>query len=914
MLSISSATEELDGGRGPFARQHLLSRTWPFLVVSAAGIVLALTNVHDSLALLLGAGLLVLIAVAVLVLPWERLPRWADVLPPLAALPAFGLLIHGAGGGESGLAPLVLLSVAWAAFYGTQSALGLTIAGAALTFAVPLILIGDPEYPDGEWRAAVLWIVIGGLLGVTVQLLVQRVRRGGEVLVTAILDSALDPMIAIDHEGRVIEFNPAAERTFGYRREDALGQELAELVVPDSLREAHRRGLERYMAQRVPTILGKRLELTGMRSDGSEFPVELTVTRMEGIEPPAFTGNVRDLSAQKRAERETAAQHSVARVLAESPTAEDAIPALLAALGESMGWDLGGVWLADERAGVLRCHALWQRESVELTEFRERSTGLEIPRGVGPLGKAWSTGEPVAATDAAEVENFRRAEVAARQGLRNGLWMPIRSGPEVLGVIEFYSRRGDTLDDAMLRTVATIGAQVSEFLRRRHAEEALAHQALHDGLTGLPNRALLLDRLGHALDRARRDDSAVAVLAVDVDNFKVINDSLGHEAGNQLLVDMAGRIQTAVRKADTVARFGGDEFVVLCEQAGEEGAVQLAERIAAEARRPLVTDGQELMVTTSIGIAVAAQGRTPESVLRDADAAMYRAKERGRGRYELFDEEMRSRAFARLAGETDLRRAIEDGGELRLHYQPIVAVADGSVRAVEALVRWQHPERGLVPPGEFIPLAEQSGLIVPLGRWVLGEACAEAAAWPDLAVSVNVSTRQLLDRGLVADVAAVLARTGLAPERLSLEITETLIMERLEASTELLRELKTLGVRLCLDDFGTGYSSLSYLERLPLDVLKLDRSFVSGLVPTAPEPAIVAAVIEMGRALGMTVVAEGVETEEQRDRLEDLGCVYAQGFYFARPMAAAEISALPGTLGGRRPPGGGRRPAGAPTR
>ncbi len=327
-----------------------------------------------------------------------------------------------------------------------------------------------------------------------------------------------------------------------------------------------------------------------------------------------------------------------------------------------------------------------------------------------------------------------------------------------------------------------------------------------------------------------------------------------------------------------------------------------------------MTDGQELVFTTSIGIAVAAQGRTPESVLRDADAAMYRAKERGRGRYELFDEEMRSRAFARLAGETDLRRAIEDGGELRLHYQPIVAVTDGGVRAVEALVRWQHPERGLVPPGEFIPLAEQSGLIVPLGRWVLGEACAEAAAWPDFGVSVNVSTRQLLDRGLVADVAAVLARTGLAPDRLSLEITETLIMERLEASTELLRELKALGVRLCLDDFGTGCSSLSYLERLPLDVLKLDRSFVSGLGPTAQEPAIVAAVIEMGRALGMTVVAEGVETEEQRDRLEDLGCGFAQGFYFARPMAAAEISALPGTLGGRRPPGGGRRPAGAPTR
>ena len=339
----------------------------------------------------------------------------------------------------------------------------------------------------------------------------------------------------------------------------------------------------------------------------------------------------------------------------------------------------------------------------------------------------------------------------------------------------------------------------------------------------------------------------------------------------------------------TVARFGGDEFVVLCEEvAGEEVVVRLAERIGTEVAQPLHAGEHELELTASIGIAVASRAAetSPESLVRDADAAMYRAKEQGRARFEMFDLAMRSRALERLAQEAELRHAIERD-ELLLHYQPIVALADGSVRGLEALVRWEHPERGLVPPGDFIPLAEESGLIVPLGRWVLGEACRQAAAWSSVGVAVNVSTRQLVDRRLVTDVADILSRTGLDPARLTLEITETLIMERLESSLELLHQLKALGVRLSLDDFGTGYSSLSYLERLPLDVLKLDRSFVSGLDRGEDEPAIVAAIIEMGRALGVTVIAEGVETEEQLERLRGLGCAYAQGFHFARPQPAA---------------------------
>jgi len=889
---------------GPLSREGLAARGWPFALICGVAFALALTDVENAASLAAGGVLMVAVFAGAVLLPWARLPRWSQAVPPLALLVALALVVDGAGGARTGLGePLLLLPLAWMVLHGTPRELALALAGAALAFAVPLLLVGEPGYPPETWRAAALWLVVGGVLGVIVQSLIGVATRrveSGQALNAAILDSALDAVITMDHHGCVIEFNPAAERTFGYPREHAIGTELADLVVPPALREAHRHGLERYLATREPTVMDRRLELTAMRFDGAEFPVELTITRIGRTEPPMFTGYVRDISARVRAERETAVQHAVSRALADATTVENAIPSLLEALGQSMGWELGGFWLVDEDAGIARCDSQWQRETIDAEEFRDLTTRLEIGKGVGPVGTAWRSGEPVVTETMADIGSFARSEVVARQGLRGGLWIPIRSGTQVLGVVEFYSREPHRLDDALLRTVSTVGTQIGEFFRRRRAEEKLAYRALHDDLTGLPNRALLLDRLGHALERGRRQDSTVAVLALDIDHFKDVNDRLGHDAGDELLVRIAARLTHAVRSADTVARltagtvarFGGDEFVVLCEDVpAEEVAIRLAERLGEEVARPVAAGGNELEVTASVGIAVAAAGTagSAESLVRDADAAMYRAKELGRSRYETFDLAMRSRALDRLALEAELRHAIEHG-ELRLHYQPIVALADGGVSGVEALVRWEHPERGLVPPGDFIPLAEQSGLIVELGRWVLEQACRQAAAWPGVRMAVNLSTRQLGDRRLVADVTEALERTGLEPGRLTLEVTETLIMERLEASIELLEELKALGVRLSLDDFGTGYSSLSYLERLPLDALKLDRSFVSGLGPDETEPAIVAAVIEMGRALGMTVIAEGVETEQQAARLRALGCVYAQGFHFARPLPADAVT------------------------
>ena len=437
----------------------------------------------------------------------------------------------------------------------------------------------------------------------------------------------------------------------------------------------------------------------------------------------------------------------------------------------------------------------------------------------------------------------------------------------------------------------------TETLRQR--TEDLAHVAVHDTLTGLPNRVLLADRLGQALRRCTRTGSSVAVLFIDLDRFKFVNDSRGHAVGDELLVAVAERLRGVVRGHDTVARFGGDEFVVVCED--DDAAVQasvIAEHVAEVLREPVLTDGQEVFLGASIGIAVADSGAdSPESLLRDADAAMYRAKERGRDRCEFFDAVMRTEAVARLETQSALHRAVERD-ELRLHYQPVVDLASGEVRGVEALVRWARPHHGLVGPGAFIPLAEETGLIVPIGKWVLEEAARQVALWQEarpgqrLTVNVNLSAAQLRQPDLVDNLAAVIDTYGIDPGALCLELTESTFMEEAEGHGAALAALKALGVNLAMDDFGTGYSSLTYLKRFPVNVLKIDQAFVGGLGRDASDTAIVRSVIDLAHALGLTVVAEGVETADQAAHLCRLGCDLAQGYYFARPLPPDELDSL----------------------
>ena len=452
--------------------------------------------------------------------------------------------------------------------------------------------------------------------------------------------------------------------------------------------------------------------------------------------------------------------------------------------------------------------------------------------------------------------------------------------------------------------VGGIVVNVRDVTERKTFEQQLTTQAFYDSLTSLPNRALLLDRIEQAMARASRRGGTVGLVFFDVDNFKRVNDSLGHQVGDELLIGVAKRLAGCVRPSDTVARLGGDEFVVLLDQMTSESVAEvslIAQRILKEFEVPFSLGGREYTVSGSVGVALADTATKltdSNSLLRDADVAMYRAKSLGNGRYAIFDADMHTDIVSRLELETDLRLALERQ-EFRVHYQPIVQLQSEACIELEALVRWQHPTRGLIAPLDFVPIAEETGLIIPLGLWVLEEACRHAAAWqtlvpskPPLQVSVNLSPRQFEHPDLLADVKDTLERCGLPAQSLRLEITEGVIMRNTESSIRTLQRLKELGVRLAIDDFGTGYSSLSYLKMLPLDVLKIDRSFVRGIGQDSEDDAIVKAIISMAKSLGLAVTAEGVETGEQAKLLKEWSCEKGQGFLFSRPLEASNVAVL----------------------
>jgi len=456
-----------------------------------------------------------------------------------------------------------------------------------------------------------------------------------------------------------------------------------------------------------------------------------------------------------------------------------------------------------------------------------------------------------------------------------------------------------TLMTSFAKMLATIEQQTDEINQFPRRLDQLARQAFRDSLTSLPNRSLFMDRLAHALTRTERRGEQLAILFLDLDRFKVVNDSLGHGVGDQLLIGVSQRLASCLRPEDTIARLGGDEFAILIEDVKDDKApAAVADRLTGELQQPFTVEGREVVITVSIGIAMSTAKRmTPEDILRDADLAMYHAKGKGKARYEIFDKSMNAPAQERMDLELDLRNAVARG-EFILHYQPILELPTGRIVEMEALVRWKHPQRGLLFPGDFVGLSEETGLIVPLGRWVLHEACRQTRQWQlatpgsSLAISVNLSARQLQQPGLVEEIAAVLRETRLDPGALRLEITETVVMHDAPTTLAKLEALKALGVQLAIDDFGTGYSSLGYLKRFPVDTLKIDRSFVKGIGQNVEDSAIVRAVITVAKSLGLAVTAEGIESADQLEQLRSLGCDHGQGYYFAKPMPSDRVPAL----------------------
>ena len=440
-----------------------------------------------------------------------------------------------------------------------------------------------------------------------------------------------------------------------------------------------------------------------------------------------------------------------------------------------------------------------------------------------------------------------------------------------------------------------VGKDITE---RKHDEERIQFLANHDALTSLPNRAMFSEVLNLAIENARRYKRNFAVLFIDLDRFKNINDTLGHEAGDKLLQEMGARLTQTVRASDVVARLGGDEFVVLVQEVSEAKQVAaVARKVLSTLVKPMVIQRQECRVTASIGICMfPSEAQDDQALMKNADIAMYRAKEDGKNNYKFYSEEMNIHSFERLAMETSLRRGLERN-EFFLHYQAKLDLHTGQITGVEALVRWQHPEMGMVPPGQFIPLAEETGLIVPIGKWVLVTACAQNVAWqreglPPLQMAVNLSARQFADEDLVKDIAATLESSGMKPELLELELTEDYVIQNAERAGKVLAEIKKMGVRLAIDDFGVGYSSLTHLKRFPIDTLKVDRSFIRDLPQNAEDKALTEAIIAMGKSLNLTIVAEGVETQEQQTFLRDRACDEMQGFFFSKPIPSGEFAEL----------------------
>jgi diguanylate cyclase (GGDEF)-like protein/PAS domain S-box-containing protein len=719
-----------------------------------------------------------------------------------------------------------------------------------------------------------------------------------------LLDEVDAAVILLDFSGEhavVRNWSEGARRLFGYTAEEAIGRVMMDLVTPEEYRDA-------ALKLRSPVLARVTVEeeIEVCDKQGRVFPIYARIRPMppgNGIGPDMYISVSVDISARREAEgallRHVEAQREVVNL--------GRLALRGGCLSELFDQAVGAA------ARVLSGDCAQLLERVPGTQDLTVAATVGWPKdrkGERIVSEGSSAFEKLASVDGLAIvedwEQERRFPASRRlqaRGVRSSVAVLVGEAEAPLGVLAVhYTAAGAIPPDCppFLDAVANV---LAEAIRSRDVQEAIRHRALHDELTELPNRTLFLDRVAHTLVPSERKFAPPAVLVVDLDHFKLVNDSLGHETGDELLRLVAPRLAGALRQQDTLARLGGDEFAVLCEQLpSEEAAAAVANQLTRALQEPILLGGDEHMVSASIGIALGSPGSGAAELLRDADAAMYQAKMAGRGRFELFDRDMHVRVLDRVRTESALRAALANE-EIHLHYQPLVSLRSGEIVGAEALARWRHVDWGSMSPAEFVAVAEDSGLIRQLGAQVMRRAARESAGWQDVpgfaGIAVNVSTRQLLQTDEVATlIREVTAAEGIRSGFLTVEITESVLIERLDAARSALDALNALGVRLSLDDFGTGYSSLSYLANLNFDDVKIDRLLIESIVTSQKAAALAAAIIHMGHALGQQVIAEGVETVEQATRLRELDCDIAQGYYFAKPMEPEAFTVLLAERGG----------------
>jgi diguanylate cyclase (GGDEF)-like protein/PAS domain S-box-containing protein len=719
----------------------------------------------------------------------------------------------------------------------------------------------------------------------------ERFRKR-EIWAQALMRGGSDLVVVIDATGLISYASPAVERMLDLAPEDLLGTDPRDLLHPDDADKISDAFEEAISGNADPVKVAAgaaNYEIRVRHRDQSWRIVDAAVTDLTSN--PAVNGlvvNLRDVTRRRLVEDLLAEQTELLEAIARGAPLEitlQKITQMIERVIEGANCSIGTL----DPDGVIRVMAAPRlpRDLVTLLDdlTPDSDAGVDVRTSGG---------------DALVYELRADTNLGPRQAFSRHGFVLCRAAPimapgsgELLGSLAVFhveNVRLSNLEADLLDRALNLSAIAIE---RRRFEAALEHQALYDHLTGLPNRALLKNRIEDALVRADRAGTGVAVLFIDLDRFKVINDSVGHALGDEVLQEVAKRFGARVRPGDTLGRFGGDEFMIVCNRIpNEAGAAAAAQRFLQQLDLPVDLDGGKIFVTASCGIAFAESSTTsPESLIRNADVAMYRAKDQGRNQYVVFQENLDLRAVEQLAMEQALRHAI-DHGELEMYFQPVVQLATGAMSHVESLVRWNRPGHGVVSPGDFIPLAEESGLIVPMGWWILEEAARRAATWPVLPggaaveVAVNISARQLASSELLPTVQRVLARTGIEPGRLCLEVTESALVRDVAQAKEALLQIKSLGVRVAIDDFGTGYASLDYVRQFSMaDYLKIDRSFIEGVEKEgSQEAAIVTAAISLARSLGLTVIAEGVETLFQMEALRDLECDLAQGYLFSRPV------------------------------